>query len=218
MSITNAFKANRSLTTTGATEATGIAEVYGGGHRGGGVQLTGTFTGTVQFEESLDGGTTWIAKTVFPAAGGGGVTSATATGQWKFALGGGTHFRARCSAFTSGPIVVDIALTRGVDAIGLTGSASGGGAADGATLTKASVTMSGSSAALVAASASRAIVIVSNTAANAVAAVDPTGGTAALDAGIPIPPGQTVTFTGKAAQSAMTQIGTNTQKLTVYTG
>jgi hypothetical protein len=130
MSITNAFKANRSLTTTGATEATGIVEVYGGGHRGGGVQLTGTFTGTVQFEETLDGGTTWIAKTVFPAAGGGGVTSATATGQWKFALGGGTHFRARCSAFTSGPIVVDIALTRGVDAIGLAGSASAAAATE----------------------------------------------------------------------------------------
>ena len=90
--------------------------------------------------------------------------------------------------------------------------------ADGVTLTKASVTMTGSSGVLVAASATRVIVMVSNTSANAPAAADPTGGTAALDAGVPIPPGQTVVFTGKAAQSAMTQIGTNTQKLTVYTG
>lgn len=90
--------------------------------------------------------------------------------------------------------------------------------ADGATLTKASVTMSGSSASLVAASASRLVVIVSNTESNAAAAIDPTGGTAALDAGIPIPAGTTIEITGKAAQSAMTQIGTNTQKLTVYTG
>lgn len=87
-----------------------------------------------------------------------------------------------------------------------------------ATLTKSSVTMTGSSGVLVAASATRAVVIVSNTESNAAAAIDPTGGTAALDAGIPIPAGTTIEITGKAAQSAMTQIGTNTQKLTVYTG
>ena len=90
--------------------------------------------------------------------------------------------------------------------------------ADAGTLTKAAVTMSGSSAALVAASATRLSVMVSNPAANAVAAIDPTGGTCALTAGIPLAPGQTVEITGKAAQSAMTQIGTNLQVLTVYTG
>lgn len=92
------------------------------------------------------------------------------------------------------------------------------GGGDSATLTKSSVTMSGASAALVASGATRSIVIVSNASANAPAAVDPTGGTCALDAGVPIPAGQTVIFTGVAARSAMTQIGTNTQKLTVYTG
>lgn len=88
----------------------------------------------------------------------------------------------------------------------------------GATLTKTSVTMTGASAALVAAGTTRSVVIVSNTDSNAPAVVDPTGGTAALDAGVPILPGATVKFTGTAARSAMTQIGTNTQKLTVYTG
>jgi hypothetical protein len=90
--------------------------------------------------------------------------------------------------------------------------------ADGATLTKAAVTMTGSSAALVTASATRTIVIVSNAEANSPAAVDITGGTAALTAGIPVPAGTTIEITGKAAQSAMTQIGTNAQVLTVYTG
>lgn len=89
---------------------------------------------------------------------------------------------------------------------------------DGATLTKAAVAMTGASGVLVAASATRLTVIVSNPAANAVAAIDPTGGTAALTAGIPLGPGETVEIVGKAAQSAMTQIGTNTQVLTVYTG
>jgi hypothetical protein len=90
--------------------------------------------------------------------------------------------------------------------------------ADGATLTKAAVTMTGASGVLVAASATRTIVIVSNAAANAAAAIDPTGGTAVLTAGIALAAGQTLEITGKAAQSAMTQIGTNAQVLTVYTG
>ena len=87
------------------------------------------------------------------------------------------------------------------------------------TLTKASVTMTGVSAQLVAASATRSIVIAVNAATNSPAAVDPTGGTAALDAGIQlVGGGDMVKITGRAAQSAMTQIGTNGQKLTVYTG
>ncbi len=90
--------------------------------------------------------------------------------------------------------------------------------ADGATLTKAAVTMTGASGVLLAASATRTIVLVSNAEANSPAAVDITGGTAALTAGIPVPAGTTIEITGKAAQSAMTQIGTNTQVLTVYTG
>ena len=93
-----------------------------------------------------------------------------------------------------------------------------GGGAESASLTKSSVTMTGVSAVLVTASATRSVVIVSNPAANATAAIDPTGGTAALTAGIPLAPGATIEITGKAAQSAMTQIGTNTQVLTVYTG
>lgn len=127
----NAYKTRRDLSTTGATAATGILAASIGMHRGGGVQLTGTFTATLAFEETLDSGTTWIAKTVYPAGGGAGVTSATATGQWKFATGGSTNFRVRCSAFTSGPVTVDIALTEGVDPVaeqssGTAGTASGG--------------------------------------------------------------------------------------------
>lgn len=125
----NAYKTHRSLSTTGATAETGILSCAVGMHRGGGVQLTGTFTGTVQFEETLDSGTTWIAKTVYPVGGGAGVTSATATGQWKFATGGSTNFRVRCSAFTSGPIVVDLTLTEGVDPVAAGASSAGGAGA-----------------------------------------------------------------------------------------
>jgi hypothetical protein len=131
----NAYKTHRDLSTTGATAETGILSCAVGMHRGGGVQLTGTFTATVQFEETLDSGTTWIAKTVYPAGGGAGVTSASATGQWKFATGGSTNFRVRCSAFTSGPIVVDLTLTEGVDPFSERG-ANGGAFSSTVTLTR----------------------------------------------------------------------------------
>lgn len=111
----NAMLANRGLTSTGAVAATGILFVATGQQPGGGIQLSGIFVGTVQFEQSLDGGTTWIAKKVYPFGGGAGVTSATAVGQWKFPTGGASHFRARCSAFTSGTIQADIVLTEGLD-------------------------------------------------------------------------------------------------------
>lgn len=91
---------------------------------------------------------------------------------------------------------------------GLTGSA----------LTRSTVTMSGASATLLAADSTRKVVIVSSTKANGDAAIDITGGTAALDAGIPLSGGDTIQITGKEAQSAMTQIGTSGQKLTIYVG
>lgn len=88
----------------------------------------------------------------------------------------------------------------------------------GTALAKSSVTMTGASATLLAADPTRKVVIVSSTKANSSAAIDISGGTAALDAGIPLEGGDTVQITGKEAQSAMTQIGTNGQKLTVYVG
>ncbi|TAJ97354.1 MAG: hypothetical protein EPO41_02810 [Reyranella sp.] len=88
----------------------------------------------------------------------------------------------------------------------------------GAALTRSTVIMTGASAELVPADPTRRVVIVSSANANGDAAFDPTGGLCALDAGISLSGGDTVQITGKEAQSAMTQIGTNGQKLTVYTG
>lgn len=88
----------------------------------------------------------------------------------------------------------------------------------GTALVKSSVGMSGVSAELVPADVTRRLVIVSSARANADAAIDPTGGTCALDAGIPLSGGDTLVITGKEAQSAMTQFGSSGQKLTVYVG
>jgi len=110
-----AIRVSGDLTTTGVTPATGIVASTVGKASTGGVQILGTFSATLQFEQSLDGGVTWIAKTVYPAAGGGGVTSATSTGQWKFTAGGMSNFRVRCSAYTSGTASVTLVLTEGDD-------------------------------------------------------------------------------------------------------
>lgn len=77
-----------------------------------GIQLTGTWTATVAFEGSVDGGT-FVALSVIPAASAtaeasADVTSATATGAWSANIGGFRLVRARASAYTSGTIVVTL--------------------------------------------------------------------------------------------------------------
>lgn len=87
------------------------------------------------------------------------------------------------------------------------------------TWTKTAVTMTGASATLLAANAARTGLIVSSTGTNAAAAIDITGGTAALTAGIPLAGGSSLSLTGSECPvGAITQIGTNAQVLTVYEG
>jgi hypothetical protein len=119
-------------------------------------------------------------------------------------LADGTQIQARGDA--SGNLLVSS---------GGSGTAAG---ADSVTLVKTAVTMTGASTTVVAALTTRSIVMISSAASNAAAAIDITGGTAALTAGVPLAGGATLTVTGKACQSAMTGIGTNTQLLTVYAG
>jgi len=211
----NAYKTYRSLSTTGATSAeTGILSCAVGMHRGGGVQLLGTFTATVQFEETLDSGTTWIAKTVYPAGGGRGVTSATGAGQWKFACGGSTNFRIRCSAFTSGPIGAAITLTEGVDAVALSGAGSAAPTGGGITWqAPVAVAMTGSSKTFVPANAARKALQMWSPAANSAGGIDLAGGTVVLLTAIQLTPGATPIYIEGAATPVgiVTAIGTNLQ-------
>ena len=85
-------------------------EIVANGPRAIGVQITGTPTATVTFEASLDG-QTWVAcgLNAIADADGAAVTSATAVGLFVFAgsdAGAISHFRARCSAYTSGPFSI----------------------------------------------------------------------------------------------------------------
>lgn len=77
------------------------------------IQLGGTFTATLQFEGSVDNGTTWTALQSWPMPTGTGVTSATGTGTWQAGTSALTDVRVRCSSFSSGPIAVVITATLG---------------------------------------------------------------------------------------------------------
>ncbi len=71
-----------------------------------GITVTGTFVGTISFEGSADGGTTWSAKSCNRLATPGGSTTTTSTGQFLCDVAGLSHFRAPISAYTSGSITV----------------------------------------------------------------------------------------------------------------
>lgn len=68
-----------------------------------GVQISGTFSGTVTFEGSMDG-TTWAAVLSRKVVDGTSVTTATAPGLYQAPVAGLTQFRVRVSAYTSGNI------------------------------------------------------------------------------------------------------------------
>lgn len=90
-----------------------------------GVQVSGSFSGTLQFEQSIDG-TTFIAWKVYPNGDTSQtqVTSATAAGLWVGSTVGLRQVRVRFSAFTSGSAVVST--------IGTSARISGAGGSSGA--------------------------------------------------------------------------------------
>jgi hypothetical protein len=72
----------------------------------GALQITGTWTGTIQFEATLDG-STWVSVAGTPAGGGAAVTSTTANGAWTFA-GAFALVRLRASAAMTGTAVTTL--------------------------------------------------------------------------------------------------------------
>ena len=66
-----------------------------------GLQLSGTFTLTVQFEATVDG-ETFVALNILPSNSATAVSSTTAAGAWRANVAGYRLVRARVSAFTSG--------------------------------------------------------------------------------------------------------------------
>jgi hypothetical protein len=88
-------------------------------------QLTGTWSGTVQFEGSSTNGGTFVSINAYPLNSTTAATSATANGAWRVAVAGLAQIRIRCSAYSSGTIVAAITLSPGSPSVA--GSGGGGG-------------------------------------------------------------------------------------------
>jgi len=73
-----------------------------------GFAISGTWTGTITFEGSADGGTSWTAIDAWPLGSRTAVTTATAVGQWQVNAAGLTTLRMRASATMSGAATVTI--------------------------------------------------------------------------------------------------------------
>lgn len=92
------------LQTAAAATGNGTALAVSGW---GGVtfEVTGTFSATITFECSRDGGTTYYSIEA-TAVGGSVATTTTTTGLYTTSVKGYTHVRARISAYTSGSVTV----------------------------------------------------------------------------------------------------------------
>lgn len=81
------------------------ALVIGVGNGGGvGIQLTGTWAGTVTFEATIDG-LTWVAFNLVPSNSATAASTTTANGAWSANCAGYASVRARFSTATSGTVI-----------------------------------------------------------------------------------------------------------------
>lgn len=79
-----------------------------------GVQVSGTFAGTLTFQATIDG-TNWVTASVQPIGATTSttwVTTATAVGLWNRPTGGFKGFRVQMTAYTSGSASVTLVTTR----------------------------------------------------------------------------------------------------------
>lgn len=76
-----------------------------------GVTIKGTFSATLNFEESTDQTATIVSANAFPQPSGASVNSATAPGTWVIATAGMTHVQVRMSAFSSGGATVSLSAS-----------------------------------------------------------------------------------------------------------
>lgn len=72
------------------------------------IGVSGTYSGTLQFEASPDNGGNWVAINAYPSNSTTAATSTTSTGAWQVNLAGFTNLRVRCSSYSSGTAVVNL--------------------------------------------------------------------------------------------------------------
>ena len=84
------------------------------------LQLSGTFTLTVQFEATVDG-QTWVSLRMLPSNSTSAATNATAAGAWSANVAGFKLMRARVSAYTSGSADVTFLASSASGRVGASG-------------------------------------------------------------------------------------------------
>lgn len=77
------------------------------------IAITGTWTGTVQFEASGDMAGNFNAVNATPSNSATPATSATANGLWRVPVSGYTHIRVRASATITGAAQISLSASRG---------------------------------------------------------------------------------------------------------
>jgi hypothetical protein len=92
------------------------------------ITLSGTFTGTFQFEASGDNGTTYVALACTPIAGGATQTATTVAGTWTCSIAALTNMRVRASAAVTGAAVTTIVASAPSGGSGGGGGGGSGGA------------------------------------------------------------------------------------------
>ena len=129
--------ANRNVSAALNGTTTTLA-VAAGDVNGIGVQIAGTFVGSLVFEASMDNGVSWISLSLLPVGTGlhpTPVSTVAAAGNWETAGGVYTNFRVRMSAYTSGTANVIISATSGQRLIRMMTGVSIGGMIDAAIVT-----------------------------------------------------------------------------------
>jgi hypothetical protein len=84
-----------------------------------GIQVTGTWGGTLVFEGSVDNGTTWVSIPAVVPVTGVEVTSTTANGVWSAACAGFAQVRVRGNTVTSGSATIFLDSATGTMVVSL---------------------------------------------------------------------------------------------------
>lgn len=80
-----------------------VATIGTRGLAGVGIQLLGTWSGTVTFEATIEGNT-WVALNMVPSNSATAASTSTSNGAWTANIAGYTAVRARFSTATSGTV------------------------------------------------------------------------------------------------------------------
>jgi hypothetical protein len=107
VSLTRDFTVTGSITTNTPGPGNVIALTAARNYDVAGVGVTGTWTGTLTFEGSVDG-TNYVAMAATPLVGGAVVSTTTGNGAWRCNLAGLAAMRLRGSAAMTGTAVVTI--------------------------------------------------------------------------------------------------------------